>query len=47
MNCPQCEHKRTDPLLIGACASVGIEHDTDTAEMVDQYLTDYHERNHQ
>lgn len=45
--CPDCwAHAASHPHLIGACASVGIEHGKSTAEMVRDYLAAYHERGH-
>lgn len=32
--------------LIGACASVGIEHGKSTDQMLLEWLTDYHRRGH-
>lgn len=34
------------PMLIGACASVGIEHGKSTRQMLREYLQGYHDRGH-
>lgn len=47
MTCPHCARKATEPALIGACASVGIESKEDTATVLARYLVGYHERGHQ
>lgn len=45
--CADCEqHALAEPMLAGACASVGIEHGKSTAQMVRLYLAGYHERGH-
>ena len=43
--CDEC-YAIVSPQLIGACASVGIEHGKPTKQMVREYLAAYHERGH-
>jgi len=44
-DCPDCAAVMS-PSLIGACASVGIEHGMSTFDVVRSYLNGYHERGH-
>ena len=45
--CMDCEqHAIREPHIVGACASVGIEHGKSTAEMMKIYLDGYHKRGH-
>ena len=45
--CPDClSYAASQPHLIGACASVGIEHGRSTQEMVVSFLAGYHDRGH-
>jgi hypothetical protein len=47
MHCPVCRHRAfTDFTLRSACASVGIEHNMGTNEMVLAYLRVWHEIKH-
>lgn len=41
-DCPRCAELAADPLLIGACASVGIEHAMSTQQMLIAYLQTEH-----
>lgn len=45
--CDACvEYCADNPSLVGACASVGIEHGWSTAETLVMFLRQYHERGH-
>lgn len=46
--CPACQiyADRLGWALVGACASVGIEHGKTTAEMAVEFLRGYHDRGH-
>lgn len=47
IQCPECiDYLADQPNLIGACASVGIEHGLTTVEALGQYLATYHLNNH-
>jgi len=43
--CEECR-KAVTPAMIGACASVGIEHQMSTEGMLRLFLRSYHERGH-
>ena len=51
-NCPKCllylfkDGTRGYLILRTACASVGIEHNKSTDQMLDEYIAYYHERGH-
>ena len=47
--CPECRQRRLDAgmALIGALASVGIEHGRTVPEMAADYFADFHERGHE
>lgn len=46
--CPKCiEHYFDQPHLVGACASVGIEHGKSTAMMLGEYFAAFHANKHQ
>jgi hypothetical protein len=45
-DCMKCMDALT-PMLMEACASVGIEHNRSTDDMARQYLAEYHARNHE
>lgn len=43
--CPACvDHAARSPHLVGACASVGIEHGKTTRQMLHEYLRGVHHR---
>lgn len=44
--CVECFEKMTEPGLIEACASVGIEHGKSTGQMVYEYINSYHAGGH-
>jgi hypothetical protein len=48
-DCGECMSYASDrgPMLIEACASVGIERGKSTGLMLREYLQGYHERGHQ
>lgn len=46
-DCPQCQDLLDgQPMLTGACASIGIEHGISTAQALTEYLAAYHDRGH-
>lgn len=46
-DCAECrEHLIANQHLVGACASVGIEHGLTTSDTLRQYLNGYHARGH-
>lgn len=46
-HCRECfEHYMQTPHLVGACASVGIEHGKSTSQMLTEYFERYHAREH-
>ncbi len=46
-SCPPCmEYYYDHPHLVGACASVGIEHGKSTSQMLHTVLGVYHRRGH-
>jgi hypothetical protein len=45
LDCPKCM-AHFDYGLVGACASVGIEHGKSTRQMLLEYLAAYHTRGH-
>lgn len=46
-DCPKCmDHYLSNPFLVGACASVGIEHGVSTETMLARYLSVFHRNGH-
>jgi hypothetical protein len=45
-DCQMCVEKLNDQSLIYACASVGIEYNKDTDQMLYEYLNQYHAKDH-
>lgn len=46
--CPECAtYLDAHPHLVGACASVGIEHGKSTRQMLREYLATFHDRGHE
>jgi hypothetical protein len=47
LDCPHCMQHYTDsPHLVAACASVGIQRGLSAAQMLVDYLAEYHRRGH-
>ena len=45
--CDTCFDKFMDPAVVGACASVGIEHGRSTASLLRECIDRYHENRHE
>lgn len=45
-DCGTCQLKLGDPSIRATCASVGIEHNKDTDQMLYEYLNTYHANGH-
>lgn len=46
-DCPECaRYFEQHPLIVAACASVGIEHNKSTRQMMVEYFIELHARDH-